>query len=517
MPAATRYQGASRFSQRRDARTPVGVSADEAGDTVESAGEVQDEDFFAALDVTEDDVDEPATDEPPVTENIPDPASIDGIDARLCAVHAATRPPVLGLTPRSYQDEAITAWQRHQGRGLVVLPTGAGKTVVALMAVARLGVRTLVVVPTIDLLHQWRSTLASNLGYPIEEIGIIGGGKRTQRDLTVITYDSAAMPRRLLDGFGLLVVDEVHHLPARAYRSIAGKVNAPFRLGLSATPERSDHGHEALTSLIGPVVYRRSTSDLSRDRHIASYTEKRLFVDLTAEEQMQYDQLMAEYKWYLASRRGTLGRPEGMFIEMIRRSGHDPAARSAVRAHHQARLIALNATAKVAKVEELLSTHRTDKVLIFSEYNAMVDLLSERLLLPAITYRTAMPERRQVLDRFRLGEYTKLVTGRVLNEGVDVPDANVAIVVSGSSATREYIQRLGRVLRPKQERAMLYELVTRRTTEGRSARKRRPADEIDPTRPARLLAMSRTTTEPLVTGSASSALSASSDADSRVA
>jgi len=363
-----------------------------------------------------------------------------------------------------------------------VLPTGAGKTVVALAAAAQLSLRTLVVVPTIELLQQWRGSLAEHLGFPLESVGIVGGGKRTVRDVTVITYDSAAMPHRRLDGFGLIVVDEVHHLPARAYRAIASKVNAPFRLGLSATPERSDDGHLALDHLIGPIVFRRSPAELARDRHIADYDEKRIFVDLTDDERLRYDQLMAEYRWYLASRRGSLGRPEGMFVELIRRSGSDPAARSALRAHHQARMIALNAEAKIAKVEELLWKHRDDKVIVFSEYNAMVDILSERLLLPSITYRTAPAERRGVLDGFRAGEYSKLVTGRVLNEGVDVPDANVAIVVSGSSATREYIQRLGRVLRPKSTRAKLYELVSRKTTEGRSVRKRRgasPAAERD--------------------------------------
>lgn len=392
---------------------------------------------------------------------------------------ALQRAPKLEITLRPYQEEAVVAWARNEGRGVVVLPTGAGKTVVAIGIAGRLGLRTLVVVPTLDLLGQWRAALAERLGYPLDEIGVIGGGKRTLRDVTVITYDSAAMPQRRLDGFGLLVVDEVHHLPARAYRAIAGKTQAPFRLGLSATPERRDDGHLDLDHLIGPVVFRRSPAELAREQYIANYAERRVFVSLSADEQVRYDQLMAEYKWYLASRRGALGRREGMFVEMIRRSGHDPAARSALRAHHQARMIALNADAKIAKVAELLEQHRRDKVIVFSEYNAMVDVLSERLMLPAITYRTSLPERRQILERFRSGAYAKLVTGRVLNEGVDVPDANVAIVVSGSSATREYIQRLGRVLRPKAEDAMLYELITRKTTEGRAARKRRPSNALE--------------------------------------
>lgn len=407
-----------------------------------------------------------------------DPFAASGIRDR-CGL---ARQPTLALTPRNYQDEAMAAWTRQQGRGVVVLPTGAGKTVIALMAIAGAGVRTLIVVPTIELLRQWQTTLASHLGYPLAEVGMVGGGKRTVRDLTVITYDSAALPSRRLDGFGLLVVDEVHHLPARAYRTIAGKVNAPLRLGLSATPERSDGGHHDLDVLIGPVVYRKEAWELARDQHIAAYDEKRLFVDLGAEEQHRYEQLMAEYRWYIASHRRSLGNPRTMFTEMIRRSGHDPAARSALRAHQQARMIALNAGAKIARTVELLTTHRDDKVIVFSEYNAMVDVLAEQLMLPAITYRTPLPERHQILTRFREGAYSKLVTGRVLNEGVDVPDANVAIVVSGSSATREYIQRLGRILRPKREKALLYELITRRTTEGKSARKRRPPVPLDPDR-----------------------------------
>jgi superfamily II DNA or RNA helicase len=407
----------------------------------------------------------------------PEEAISDGIVAPLQrAEFGLAREPQVDLIPRSYQREAIDAWKRHDGRGVVVLPTGAGKTVIALLATAELGLKTLVVVPTIELVQQWHRELSKRLGYPKSDVGMIGGGKRTMRDLTVITYDSASMPSRRLDGFGLLIVDEVHHLPARAYRAIARKVNAPFRLGLSATPERTDGGHHALVELVGPTVYRKSASELARDEHIAEFTEKRIFVDLTSDERLRYEQLMAEFTFFIATRRAQLGRPDQMFTEMIRRSAFDPSARAALSAHHQARMIALNAEAKLSGVESLLTRHMNDRVIIFCEYNAMVDLLSERLLIPAITYRTHAAERREILERFRDGRYTKLVTGRVLNEGVDVPDANVAIVVSGSSASREYIQRLGRILRPKRKRAMLYELITRGTSESRAARKRRPKE-----------------------------------------
>ena len=380
--------------------------------------------------------------------------------------------PALALQPRAYQREALGRWLANGGRGVVVLPTGAGKTVVAFMALEQVPARTLAVVPTIDLLHQWRRGLIEKAGVPADQVGVIGGGERSSAPVTVVTYDSAAMPRRRLDGYGLLIVDEVHHLPAPTYRAIAAKTAAPWRLGLSATPERSDGGHFDLGRLIGPEVYRRLPADLAAEGHIADYREKRVFVDLTMEERVRYDALTAEYRWYLATRRGELANGN-MFEALIRRSGFDPGARRALQAHHQARMIALNAEGKLERVTALLEQHRGDRVIVFSEYNAMVRAISQRVCLPAITYRTEAEERRLILERFRSGRYTKLVTGRVLNEGVDVPDANVAIVVSGSSATREHIQRLGRVPRPKPGGAVLYEIVSRRTSEGRASQARR--------------------------------------------
>ncbi len=383
--------------------------------------------------------------------------------------------PRVTLQARAYQRDALQRWLAAGGRGVVVLPTGAGKTIIALLALEQVPLRTLIVVPTTELLGQWRRGLIEHAGVPAGEVGVVGGGRREVRAITVITYDSAAMPRRDLSSFGLLIVDEVHHLPAPTYRTIAARAAAPWRLGLSATPERPDGAHLDLARLVGPEVYRRLPAELARAGHIADYREQRIFVDLTPEERARYDALMAEYRWYLATHRGELlrGNP---FDVLIRRSAHDPAARQALQAHHQARMIALNAEAKLQRVAELLDRHRREHVLIFAEYNAMVGELSRRLALPAITYRTHPLERRLILERFRAGRYTKLVSGRVLNEGVDVPGANVAIVVSGSATSREYIQRLGRVLRPKPAPAVLYELVSRGTTEGRAARARRPRE-----------------------------------------
>jgi len=389
--------------------------------------------------------------------------------------------PGLPLAPRPYQQDALTAWGRAHGRGVVVLPTGAGKTVVALMTMQAMQVRTLVVVPTIDLMHQWHDGIKDKFGLDAEQVGMVGGGFKAERSITIITYDSAAMPKRDLSEYGLLVFDEAHHLPSASYRTIATRADAPFRLGLSATLERSDGRHDDLRLLVGPTVFERQPQTLARDKHIADYQVERVSVDLTDDEQARYDQLTAEFSWYMAANRTKLMMTgaANLFEALIRSAGHDPAARQALRSHREARMLAMNAERKIQAVEALLTRHRGDKVIVFSEWNVIVHELSRRLCLPAITYRTHADERRDILDKFRQQKYSKLVTGRVLNEGVDVPDANVAVVVSGSSTTREYIQRLGRVLRPKPGHARLYELVSRGTSEVKTARRRKPVEKAE--------------------------------------
>lgn len=376
---------------------------------------------------------------------------------------------------RPYQADARAAWLAAGGRGVVVLPTGAGKTFLAVLAIEALRLCTLVLVPTLDLLAQWRIALLEGLSPPPDAVGVFGGGAREVRPLTVVTYESAARHPRLLGGFGLLIADEAHHLPSPSYRRIAEGAIAPHRLGLSATPERTDGSHAALAQLIGPEVYRRGPEELARSGHIAQYEARRLEVSLLPEERAAYTAHMRTYRLYLAARGLRVHSAEEFERLVLRRSGADPMAYDALRAHQHARRIAFGARSKMAVVEELLERHHDERVLIFSEYNAAVEELGRNLCIPVIVHRTPPAERRAILEKFRSGRYSKLATGRVLNEGVDVPDASIAIVLSGSGARREYVQRLGRILRPKARSALLYELVTRDTSEPEVARRRRTA------------------------------------------
>ncbi|GAC1648438.1 MAG: DEAD/DEAH box helicase family protein [Ktedonobacteraceae bacterium] len=379
----------------------------------------------------------------------------------------------LALASRPYQDEALANWLAESRAGVVVLPTGAGKTFVAAMAIHETGLWTLAVVPTIDLLQQWRVALSTALFLPLDEIGVFGGGEKEIKPITIITYDSAALYPRELRAFGLLIFDECHHLPAPTYRLIAESAFTPLRLGLSATPERGDMAHADLDVLIGPEVYRRSPAELTEGNYLAQYAEEHVSVALSAEDEARYAEQRRIYRAFLQRRRIVIRTPEDFQQKIIYMSARDPEARSAMLAWREARNIAMNAPAKYSEIERLLRLHANDLVILFSEYNSVVDEISRRFCIPSITYKTPAEERRTLLDRFRSGQYSKLVTGRVLNEGVDVPDCRVAIIVSGNSTKREYIQRLGRILRPKQGQATLYELVTSGTTEEGIAQRRK--------------------------------------------
>lgn len=383
-----------------------------------------------------------------------------------------SQPVELALEPRPYQREAVDAWQAAGSRGVVVLPTGAGKTLVALLAIASLNTETLICVPTLDLLSQWRTSLLSNTSLEPNDVGTWGGGDRERRPVTVITYDSAAIHIRSLQGFGLLVFDEAHHLPADTYRTIAEGCISTARLGLSATPDRSDERHTDLDYLIGPVVYERSPAHLREGRHIANYRTEQIAVTLNEREREAYGRAAEVYRAYLRKHRISMRSGSDYERMLIWRSGNDPAARDALLAHQAARKIALSASGKMDVVAQLLARHRDDRVLVFSEYNSLVNDIGLRFFMPTVTHKTPPAERKAILDGFRGGRFSKLATGRVLNEGVDLPDANVAIILSGSATKREFIQRLGRVLRPKVTEAVLYEVVTEETTEESISRRR---------------------------------------------
>lgn len=372
--------------------------------------------------------------------------------------------------PRPFQSEAVSAWRKAQGRGVVVLPTGAGKSHVAVLCIADKQRSALVVAPTLDLVRQWYDLLRTSFG---TEVGIVGGGEHSVLPLTVTTYDSAYLHMEHLGArFGLVVFDECHHLPGATYQLAAEQCIAPYRLGLTATPERADGREGTLSELVGPIVYRVEIGQIAGS-FLAEYETVRLSVELSAAERAEYEAERAVYLGFLRANGIRMGTPSG-WSEFVMRSAQRADGRRAMRAYRRQREIAFASAGKLDLVEHLLHEHRNDRVLIFTQDNATAYAVSRRCLVPVITHQTKIRERSEILERFSSGVYGAVATSKVLNEGVDVPDASVAIVISGSGSVREHVQRLGRILRQREgKQALLYELVSGGTSETSTSERRR--------------------------------------------
>ncbi len=366
---------------------------------------------------------------------------------------------------RPYQARALEAWRLAKGRGLVCLPTGAGKTRVGVAAIAHTGLPALVLVPTRVLLHQWVAALDDVCP---DEVGVLGDGQRRIRRVTVSTFESAwRRMDQLGDRFGLLVVDEAHHFGLGQRDEALEMSVAPFRLGLTATPPE-DPG--SLPLLVGPVVTQLSVDDLA-GTWLASYQRLELALDLTDAERAAYERDMATFR--LVHRPFMAGAPNASWPDFARAASRSNDGRRALAAIRRARRLLAYPTAKARALRALLGQHASSRVLVFTANNETAYRIAREELIMPITCDIAKGERESALARFRDGTLRALVSSRVLNEGLDVPDAEVAIVVGSTRGAREHIQRIGRVLRPAEgKRALVYELITRRTNEVYQAMRR---------------------------------------------
>jgi len=381
------------------------------------------------------------------------------------------------ISLRDYQKKALDNWTNAGKRGCVVLPTGSGKTVIGVKAIEIVNSASIVLVPTIDLMDQWTSVLSKM--FPTMRIGNLGGGADDIQSITVSTYDSAYIRAAGLGNkFSLIIFDEVHHLAAPGYRSIAERFVAPYRLGLTATFEREDNLHKDFPRLVGGgIIFQAHVNDLARNKHLASYEIERREIEMLPEEVEEYRKNFDLYQVALKNL-GMRMNYAGAFRRLIMMSGKNSTARQAILARNRAMDIALNSRSKIEELKKILSENKRLKTIIFTQHNKLVFEISDRFLIPFITHKSSKEERHDALDGFKEGRYNALVTSKVLDEGVDVPDAELGIIVSGTGSSREYIQRLGRLLRPKRDsnkRAKLIEIISSGTRETGTSAKRKKA------------------------------------------
>ncbi len=395
-------------------------------------------------------------------------------DARAPFVDGArtVSPPTDGWAEiglRAYQAAAVSAWELGSRRGVVVLPTGSGKTRVALAAMARTRLPTLCLVPTRVLLDQWRREIASVYPHPI---GCYGDGAREVAPVTVATYESAYRHMdRLGHRFDLLVLDEVHHFGCGLRDEALEMSLAGARLGLTATPPRGAAQAARLAELLGPTVCELAIGDLAGG-FLASFDAITLHLDLDAAERARYTSLSDVFTTAYAEFRRHL--PQATWLDFARTAARTAEGRQALAAWRDARRLLALTAAKRRALSILLERHRDARILVFTADNESAYAIAREHLVMPLTCDIGRGERDDVLARFRQGDLRVLVSARVLNEGLDVPDADVGVVAGGALGEREHVKRVGRLLRPSPgKRAVVYELVTRQTIEVGQARRRR--------------------------------------------
>jgi DNA excision repair protein ERCC-3 len=368
----------------------------------------------------------------------------DPLEVKLRSTRASGGP--FGM--RSYQNDALGAFVGDflpgSGYGVVVMPCGAGKTIVGMAAMAAIGRKTLIITTNIAAVHQWMDELADKTELPPDSIGEYTGAEKTVKPVTIATYQiltwrpdkESDFPHFDLfrrEKWGLIIYDEVHLLPAPVFRVVA-EIQAVRRLGLTATLVREDGREEDVFSLIGPKRYDVPWKDLERRGFIAEAYCREIRVPLPEDEHLRY----------------AVAEP---------RDKHRLAAEN---------------TAKYQATRELVENHPDDPILVIGQFLDQLGRLAKELGAPLITGRTPNPERERIYSDFKAGRVRVIVVSKVANFAIDLPDASVAIQVSGSFGSRqEEAQRLGRILRPKARNSYFYSLVSRFTVEEDFAANRR--------------------------------------------
>lgn len=373
------------------------------------------------------------------------------------------------FTPFDFQTEALNQWKRCK-RGIAVLPTGTGKSFLAATIIQQAQRSTLILAPTIDLILQWQRKLEEWFQQPI---GLLGGGTHEIEEITVSTYDSAKIHAEYLGNrFCLMIFDECHHLPSPAYSIMSQSYLAPYRVGLTATPSLEPDRQQTLDDLIGPVFYVKQIQQLSGE-FLSPYEVITLEVELTQEERDEYEFHRGQYLNYRDKVPNLFGRKNSWekFVMYCYRTAEGREALQSFRIQKQ---ISVSAAEKMKALSEILIRHNDSRILIFTNDNKTAYFISTLFLLPLITHETKAKERKHILEKFRSGDWPFLVNSRVLNEGVDVPEANIAVIISGTATVREHVQRLGRILRKQENKtAILYEIITANTGEMYTSKRRR--------------------------------------------
>jgi superfamily II DNA or RNA helicase len=383
-------------------------------------------------------------------------------------------------TPRGAQVEAITAWKKA-GYGMVWMPTGTGKTEVAMHIIKDLMKPALIIAPTRDLMYQWHRRILKGLGY---DSGLIGDSHQIIKPISVATYHSACihMPK-LGNRFELVIFDEVHHLPGEVRGDASRMCAAPYRLGLTATPPQGLK-LDQLIELAGPPVFQQHIHEAAGDS-LANYEIVKCPVDMSDEERTEYDRLGKLVSEFFGKKRKD-GELSYSTEDLAADSARDSEVRKVLRAHYRRRALEARAVAKLDVVEDLLLLHPETPTIIWGADRQAARDISARFLIPCMLSHCGKDERGWILDGFQQGKFKAIVSCRLLDEGVDLPTAKIGINLGGDASERRATQKLGRILRKTAGvKAIFYDIFCADSSDETRAKARRPKAPEKP--PERLL------------------------------
>ena len=338
---------------------------------------------------------------------------------------------------RDYQKESVDAFLSSGGYGTIVLPCGSGKTIVGIETAVTLKTNTLILCPNVSSVHQWIRELLDKTTLTPDQIGEYSGETKTIKPVTVCTYQVLTYRTKSDDkeetepvyphfsifsenNWGLVIYDEVHMLPAPVFR-ITAELQSIYRLGLTATLIREDGREDEVFSLVGPKRYDTPWAELTQKGYIAKAYCHEVRIPLPHTLELEYALATKKDKYRIASQ--------------------NPL--------------------KIKVAQEILKNHQGESIIIIGQYLEQLQVFKEHFGYPMITGSTSNKKRDELYDKFRRGEEKVMIVSKVANFAVDLPDASVAIEISGSFGSRqEEAQRLGRILRPKARDSHFYTIVT---------------------------------------------------------
>ena len=343
-----------------------------------------------------------------------------------------------------FQIDALNQWFKAGNRGTIVIPTGGGKTFIALKALAKLKVSTIILVTTEELMDQWYNRILRYLGY---RPGRLSGKYDELKDVTIITYNTAVKRiDEIRNKFDFVIADECHHVPAETFKEVLFKISSPYRMALSATPTRTDGNEHLIFLACGEIVYKITYRDLIKYGLVVPIRHFKIYVELNENERSEYERAKN-----ILQMKSIAGKAK-MKIDIVK---------------------------KIVEFEYKLGS----KILVFTQYIQQAEDIYREIKnsIKEVSILTSeTKDRDTVFKLFEKGLIKILVTTTVLDEGIDVPDADVAIIVSGTGSPRQMIQRIGRVCRATEgkKEARVYEIITRNTIEEALSKNRHPSGEI---------------------------------------